>query len=742
MDASNPNQIHRQGLESFGLNQHPYGGSQTSPVPPPYGLSRFYGMRMSEDPWVPKTSIVPSVDPHTGQQMQSMVNYNSNGASFQNFRNRTLPSECDTAPDDSGYGSIRAPYSIENTSVYEGESSTETHQTANLMESLQLCPRPVPNSQSSAWGQPQPASRTSATPASAEHKHFCEHCQSWLRTKSELNKHGLRHNKPFHCDVPGCNRRKGFGTKNDLDRHKRSVHSDLTVSGPRYVCRLEQCTTRGPLKIWPRADNFRSHLRRIHRKDLAADADLEEYIYHDTQPPTQDSGRSQPALREDLQGVGGLSYMITSSSTDIQKPVGNAYPPSSFSNTETMVTDSLNVMPDIGEDLDSLLQDSHSTTAENADPTLDQAQAPEQRFMQPDILNEVSQPSLHSRQALNNQRIPLPSARLHYSTKNQGNVRDVLDISMGHDSGTSVDINVSEASLPRLNRSDTKDDHTKASFPSGDILKLLHSGSADKVIECLKHIPKNILNRALEAASDDAKSSSSQESTAHRNAHPCTECSKTFHRQCELKKHLKRHEKPYGCTFRNCSKSFGSKNDWKRHESSQHWQLETWKCEERRPNQTEPCGKVCQRRESFKNHLNKEHAITDDKEVGSKLEKCRVGRHCDTRFWCGFCQKIVEIGEEGVNAWTKRCDHIDDHFCGRIGPKRNICTWKHLEDEEPEKDGTESGGKFPSRQLTPSTDSSLASRESSGLKRKLSSSDMSSHKKQRQEEAYIWICVM
>ena len=90
----------------------------------------------------------------------------------------------------------------------------------------------------------------------------------------------LRHKKPFLCNVQECSRRlEGFGTKNDLDRHRRSVHSDLSVSGPRFVCRLGQCGTKDPAKLWPRADNFRSHLNRMHKRKVNADDDMDEFIY-------------------------------------------------------------------------------------------------------------------------------------------------------------------------------------------------------------------------------------------------------------------------------------------------------------------------------------------------------------------------------------------------------------------------------------------------------------------------------
>lgn len=92
------------------------------------------------------------------------------------------------------------------------------------------------------------------------------------------SKHIARHKKPHTCSVAGCPRSKeGFSTRNDLERHKKSLHPDLGTCGDRYICRLGTCGSKE--KIWPRADNFRSHLDRVHRKKLTADDNLEEFLY-------------------------------------------------------------------------------------------------------------------------------------------------------------------------------------------------------------------------------------------------------------------------------------------------------------------------------------------------------------------------------------------------------------------------------------------------------------------------------
>lgn len=75
------------------------------------------------------------------------------------------------------------------------------------------------------------------------------------------------------CQEPGCSRKLGFGTPNDLLRHQQSVHS---ADGIKYRCMEGSCETKPP-KDWPRADNFKQHLKRMHQIDLGSDPDLSKY---------------------------------------------------------------------------------------------------------------------------------------------------------------------------------------------------------------------------------------------------------------------------------------------------------------------------------------------------------------------------------------------------------------------------------------------------------------------------------
>ncbi|KAF8446961.1 hypothetical protein BDZ91DRAFT_132184 [Kalaharituber pfeilii] len=203
----------------------------------------------------------------------------------------------------------------------------------------------------------------------------------------------------------------------------------------------------------------------------------------------------------------------------------------------------------------------------------------------------------------------------------------------------------------------------------------------------------------------------------------------TIHRESsasENSKHLKRHSKPFGCTHDGCNKVFGAKNDWKRHENSQHHQLECWKCDIRKYDvQSSPsalgadaadiCGKCFFRKADFVKHLKVVHGNTDGwvveqttpagagttaaetsqpvattltgaRDVAQILFDCHIPKYHGGAFWCGFCHKVVKLhGKVGIEGWDKRFDHIAWHF-----EKDNLRvkdSWMRLEEPDPEGKG-------------------------------------------------------
>ncbi|KAE8452107.1 hypothetical protein EG329_001574 [Mollisiaceae sp. DMI_Dod_QoI] len=134
---------------------------------------------------------------------------------------------------------------------------------------------------------------------------------------------------------------------------------------------------------------------------------------------------------------------------------------------------------------------------------------------------------------------------------------------------------------------------------------------------------------------------------------------------------MEEHERPYGCTFLSCNKIFSSKKKWRRHENSQHFHLEIWRCCEVKPDLTK-CIKVCYKRTTFEEHLKNDHNISEERTIKTTADDNRLGRNCQVRFWCGFCDKCIDQKSKGLEAWTERFDHLENHFIGRGIPKQNI----------------------------------------------------------------------
>src|SRR5690242_17542968 len=153
-------------------------------------------------------------------------------------------------------------------------------------------------------------------------------------------------------------------------------------------------------------------------------------------------------------------------------------------------------------------------------------------------------------------------------------------------------------------------------------------------------------------------------------------------RPCDLKKHSKRHQKPYGCTYPKCHKKFGAKSDWKRHENSQHYQLEAFRCDyldkfDRK------CGYHCCRSIQLQTHLAEKHKVTSVNQVQTSVKRCRIGKNCQGQYWCGFCSKIEVLQTSRNDAWAERFNHIAFHF---EKEKRSIDEWLCAEENKTKKE--------------------------------------------------------
>lgn len=130
--------------------------------------------------------------------------------------------------------------------------------------------------------------------------HRCSKCDSSFKTPAELKKHFARHEPQYFCNIPGCSRgRDGFTTKNDLDRHRKTMHKILSPNDRFWKCFYPDCAKTE--KVWPRLDNFKAHIVRMHGTEYVQENVAKAEEWWDAQK-TPMLGRS-PETTHDLVAI-------------------------------------------------------------------------------------------------------------------------------------------------------------------------------------------------------------------------------------------------------------------------------------------------------------------------------------------------------------------------------------------------------------------------------------------------------
>lgn len=635
----------------------------------------------NDGPWHPKGIALPG--------SQNGMNMAGHGFVFTgNYREHQSPSECDTLPipSDSGYASQHGHKPSIATGSICYDESLEHHETQSLAGQFHL------NMDLSNWNQQLATQPTSPSvqrhPQSTARELSCETCHKVLKTNSELKKHRQRHTKPHQCQVVGCSRTEGFSTSNDLERHIRSVHPQEQTGGNRYRCSLQACKHKE--KIWPRADNFRAHIKRVHQQNIAEE-DLERFVVRPIAPQDvlPDIAGMQPSVSDYNLHLGqSLPQQFpywnpqnsTTASLDRQSGSTPVHQTSNAHVNSDQASDDKAGDIEIGgsdhtrvharsEGLESMPPPSNMSAAT---PGYHQSEGPsDEQYITPADLSQCD-PSTS---------VALPDVDESISEASEGvSYEHLPDTSGSDDEGAATPISPDEEKV-------SADSPDIAIPPTEDVSSLVMKlRDPKKIKEVLEALQTSGLLESLGYKKEQTPTDNEKEVEVTKprqdSQNVCPHCKKGFPRRCELKKHMKRHEKPYGCTFEGCNKRFGSKNDWKRHENSQHFLLEIWKCDfQATQGIPQQCGKVSHRRETFRQHLVNSHQL-DTPTIDRKLDECRVGRTCEANFWCGFCEKIINIGSQGTEAWTKRYDHIDDHIAGRNNlPQKQMDDWKSVDSE-------------------------------------------------------------
>ncbi|RDW89845.1 putative C2H2 transcription factor [Aspergillus mulundensis] len=105
-------------------------------------------------------------------------------------------------------------------------------------------------------------------PKNAVGQIFCDHaeCQPsppTFRRPCEWNKHMDKHDRPYKCMEPGCDKIQGFTYSGGLLRHQREVHKKNVNAKKPLMCPYPDCN-RSTGNGFTRQENLKEHLRRRH----------------------------------------------------------------------------------------------------------------------------------------------------------------------------------------------------------------------------------------------------------------------------------------------------------------------------------------------------------------------------------------------------------------------------------------------------------------------------------------------
>ncbi|KAB2571326.1 Zinc finger and BTB domain-containing protein 17 [Lasiodiplodia theobromae] len=584
---------------------------------------------------------------------------------------------------DSGYASqAAASQSIVNTNTEPTDYNRECGDLPVQVNSFSFTPT---THSSPAYGSPSFQTRNpdrTGIRSQSQNTLTCTRCGEVAKCRSDFKKHQLKHTKPWVCDVPDCTRKEGFTTVNDLQRHQKSVHrmGGMTKS---FRCVADRCKNKD--KLWPRLDNFKQHVQRMHKTDNMDDL-IQRSQCSDPNPPRT---RSVSPIDNALTEIDSRS-----SSPDLTHHKDSPY---------------LAISPDRDEAESSRLAPDVKSYPRPHQGKLQQYQG---NHEQPLHMPDDQKPALS----------PRPDAPRLKQSAAAATTRQT-DAKNNPKSGRSKN-----QSLKRTSATEAEQPRLYGQL-ANVIASKIANGASDESLK--KRVLKALLevdpNEHIIAATSHRKSSAGKETrnSRHANRSPpgfrgpdgtettistaevktalatlskkmsqkpnavgkrikCRMCPKLFRIPSELNKHQKRHTKPYGCTFSKCFKELGSKHDWKRHENSHGAESERWRCEQPfcdraslRPSAPpltndddsttssdatpKVCGVIFYDTTAFSAHLRSQHSLPEP-QITTELCVRRIGRNRQSRFWCGFCESIIVLKTRGDNAWDDRCDHINFHF--------------------------------------------------------------------------------
>lgn len=170
----------------------------------------------------------------------------------------------------------------------------------NLSPNMMLAVSP---SMESHQSPPNTEKRTEEPPRNAEGLITCVHPKCVrdppvFSRRCEWTKHMDKHTRPYICNLPGCEKVRGFTYSGGLSRHQREVHRQYGGPKASYMCPHKDCK-RSTGSGFSRRENLQEHLRRVHRQVGDTERDKQAAVEATSPVPTEPRKRRRRAGDDD-----------------------------------------------------------------------------------------------------------------------------------------------------------------------------------------------------------------------------------------------------------------------------------------------------------------------------------------------------------------------------------------------------------------------------------------------------------
>jgi Zinc finger, C2H2 type len=109
-----------------------------------------------------------------------------------------------------------------------------------------------------------------------------------------------KHDRPYKCREPGCDKVRGFTYSGGLLRHQREVHKKNQSIGRELYCQYPNCN-RSNSQPFTRQENLKEHIRRRHvTEGVVSSPGLQSVLATSATPTRPDQDRSRKRKRTTL----------------------------------------------------------------------------------------------------------------------------------------------------------------------------------------------------------------------------------------------------------------------------------------------------------------------------------------------------------------------------------------------------------------------------------------------------------